>query len=46
MVESEGEVLGLVTLEDVLEAIVGDIRDESDVDVDDADLEPHDGGGE
>lgn len=46
VVESEGEVLGLVTLEDVLEAIVGDIRDESDVDVDDADLEPHDGGGE
>jgi len=32
VVESGGEVLGLVTLEDVLEAIVGDIRDESDLD--------------
>lgn len=35
VVESEGRVLGLVTLEDVLEAIVGDIRDESDLDADD-----------
>jgi CBS domain containing-hemolysin-like protein len=30
VVEEGGEVLGLVTLEDVLEAIVGDISDESD----------------
>lgn len=32
VVEEAGDVLGLVTLEDVLEAIVGDIRDESDQD--------------
>ncbi len=31
VVATGDEVLGLVTLEDVLEAIVGDIRDESDV---------------
>jgi CBS domain containing-hemolysin-like protein len=30
VVERDGELLGLVTLEDALEAIVGDIRDESD----------------
>ena len=30
VVESERRTVGLVTLEDVLEALVGDIRDESD----------------
>src|SRR5690606_12514071 len=30
---SDGRTLGIVTLEDVLEALVGDIRDESDREV-------------
>lgn len=34
VVEEGTELVGLVTLEDVLEAIVGDIRDETDVDPD------------
>ena len=28
--DARGDVLGLVTLEDVLESLVGDIRDETD----------------
>lgn len=44
VVESDGEVQGLITLEDVLEAIVGDIRDESDLESDslEADMQERD----
>jgi putative hemolysin len=34
VVDDEGHVVGLATLEDVLEVLVGDIRDESDADAD------------
>lgn len=40
VVMRDGELLGLVTLEDLLEAIVGDIRDESDRDESDRDGDP------
>jgi CBS domain containing-hemolysin-like protein len=30
VVDGDGQTVGIVTLEDVIEALVGDIRDESD----------------
>jgi len=48
VVVRDGAMLGLVTLEDILEAIIGDIRDETDRDLDEGtgrDDRPGSGGG-